>query len=90
MSQPLSPTTQLALMRPMPRATVPQEDEPPRDCVRSFPTLDPGTTELVGFDSSGKPRIKIQLPSDDVSEEWERWIMRYIRRKESRRIHIVK
>lgn len=88
----LSPSTQLALMRSTATApaVAPPLSDDPRDCVRSFPTLNPNVTELVGFDLDGKARLKIVLPTEDVSDEWERWIMRYVRRKYSRRLRVIR
>jgi hypothetical protein len=71
------------------RLTREETDDEPRDCVRQFPTLKEDITQLVGYDVSGQPRIKIELPREDAGW-WESLIMRYVRWKYGRPIRIVR
>lgn len=59
-------------------------------CVRVYPSLSDDTALLVGFDSNERPRIKVELLKADVTEEWKPWILRYVRRREEREIHLMK
>lgn len=61
---------------------LPGRSEVPRDCVREFPTLNPETTELVGFDSAGVPQIKVEIPRDEDIGEWNVWLLRWVRRRD--------
>lgn len=56
----------------------------PTDCVRQFPTLNPETTELVGFDARGTPRIRVEIPKDEDINEWSAWLLRWVRRRDRR------
>ena len=56
----------------------------PADCIRQFPTLNPETTELVGFDCSGVPRIRVEIPKDEDIAEWSAWLLRWVRRRDRR------
>lgn len=58
---------------------------PPADCVRQFPTLNPETVELVGFDSRSVPQIRVEIPRDEDVGEWSRWLLRWTRRRERER-----
>lgn len=59
-------------------------------CVRVFPSLSEDTALLVGFDSSKRPRIKIELLKADISEDWKTWILRYIRRREEQALKLIR
>ena len=55
---------------------------PPSDCIRQFPTLNPETIELVGFDSRSTPRIRVEIPRTEDVGEWSRWLLKWVRRRE--------
>lgn len=58
----------------------------PTDCIRQFPTTNPETTELVGFDMSGNVRIRVEIPKDEDIDEWTAWLLRWVRRRDRRRL----
>lgn len=61
------------------RRAEPVVESPPRDCVRAFPGIDGKTTTLVGFDLEGLPQLTVEMATENVSPEWEPWILRWVR-----------
>lgn len=55
---------------------------PPSDCIRQFPTLNPDTVELIGFDSRSIPQIRIEIPRTEDVGEWSRWMLKWVRRRD--------
>jgi hypothetical protein len=62
-------------------SSVPSESDPPRMCVRQFPTLSPESVSLVGFDGTGTPRIWIGIPVNEPLEQWEQDITDWLYRR---------
>jgi hypothetical protein len=56
-------------------------DDAPKDCVRQFPTLSPDVVQLVPFDSRGVARLRVEVSISEDLEEWERWLLRWVRRR---------
>lgn len=80
------PATLLGLMKARADATdVPQlgaaVEGPHTGCVRLFPTLSPDTVQVVAFDSRGIARLRIEMARGEDLEAWERWLLRWLRRK---------
>lgn len=61
-------------------------DQPPRDCVRQYPTLSDNTTELVGFNAAGHAEIRVELPKDEDIEAWAAGLLRCVRRRDRARV----
>lgn len=47
----------------------------PRDCVQEYPTLNPGSIQLVAFDWEGRARYRHELPLDDDIESWAKLML---------------
>lgn len=71
-----------ALVGRLMRATTPLHtvEGPPVDCVLRSPTLAPDVVEMVGYDLRGKPRILVQVDANEDVEEFQRAILRWMRR----------
>lgn len=57
----------------------------PADCVRQFPTLNPDTVELIGFDSRSMPQIRVEIPKTEDVGAWSAWLLRWVRRRDRER-----
>jgi hypothetical protein len=65
-------------------------EDAPRDCVRALPSVNPDYVVLSGFDPEGRSRIKVEIEIDAVTTQWERWILRYVRHRYGRGLHVLK
>lgn len=72
------------------RLTQLMREDAPCDCVRVFPSISPEHSVLVAFDAEGRPRIRVEMESDEVSADWERWLLKYVRRRYGRRLQVLK
>lgn len=90
----LSPASHVALLKAgferMQRSGEIASDIQPRDCVLEFPSVSPDHVMLIGFDMDGRARIKVELEVSDAGPEWDRWLLKYVRRKYGKTLRLMK
>ena len=54
---------------------------PPRDCVVALPSMTAETVELAAFDTRGNVRLRVEIPATEDVEQWQTWMLRWVRRR---------